>query len=381
MVYPYTGYYPLTVNAIYNLSAWVRVNLPVDGTGIRIGLRWLNTTNDVVRMVWSENINTTTADWKKLSIMGINLNDSETEITQLKFVVEANGTTSINERLDLDDVTIDRKIAVNVTDPTDSGPGTGSARIDSDGFPAQALQVYWILKNQGYTDENIFFMLYHKNDPVIDINRFDAITNDLVGAVIDAEDDEVNASRYKKELDRSIPDSFASDIQYNDQLIIYLVNHGSNSVNGTNNATFHFEANNSFIHEYEFVELVSKIDCWRMLINVDCCYSGNFLNENSSIGSSWYNFDNAIMVTASSNVFSWYWINNQNADGFAGSWFFHVFWDALNQGLTIADAFVIAKNWIPGSPKGQPLGVIQVPLIQDNLGIQHSWSFNSFSKL
>jgi hypothetical protein len=117
------------------------------------------------------------------------------------------------------------------------------------------------------------------------------------------------------------------------------------------------------------------------MINIDMCYSGNFLNGNSSIGSSWYDLDNAILITASSNVFSWYWINNQNGDGFAGSWFFYNFWDQLGQGQTIAAAFSFAKNFIPASPKGQPLGVIQIPLIQDNLGKQHAWSFTSFTKL
>ena len=117
------------------------------------------------------------------------------------------------------------------------------------------------------------------------------------------------------------------------------------------------------------------------MINIDMCYSGNFLNRNSSIGSSWYDLDNAILITASSNVFSWYWINNQNGDGFAGSWFFYNFWDQLDQGQTIAAAFSFAKNFIPASPKGQPLGVVQIPLIQDNLGKQHIWSFTSFTKL
>ena len=155
-----------------------------------------------------------------------------------------------------------------------------------------------------------------------------------------------------------------------------MTDHGSNKVLGDGNATFHFEADKSFITEFEFYDLVKNIEVERMMINVDCCFSGNFLNQNQNFGSSWYNIPNSIMVSAASNVFSWYWINNLNPDGFAGSWFFHVFWDQLDQNQTVINAFNYAMNWVP-SGQVRTVDEIQSPLIQDNLGINATWSFNS----
>ena len=111
-----------------------------------------------------------------------------------------------------------------ITDPTDPPPPPPQGKKDSDGFPAQALQVYWILKNQGYTDDNILLMLYYKGDldGIIDINKFDAIPNDLNGAVIDIANDSVKAARFKQELDVSVSGSFASGLHAEDQLIIFM---------------------------------------------------------------------------------------------------------------------------------------------------------------
>ena len=66
-----------------------------------------------------------------------------------------------------------------------------------------------------------------------------------------------------------------------------MTDHGSNGVLPDGNATFHFEADNSFISEFEFYDLVKNINCDRIMINVDCCFSGNFLNQNVNIGTSW----------------------------------------------------------------------------------------------
>ena len=220
-------------------------------------------------------------------------------------------------------------------------------------------------------------MLYYEGDNNgIDINRFDAIPDDLVGAVIDVANASVNATRFKRELNGSIPGSFASGIIAEDQLIIFMTDHGSNKITGDGNATFHFEADGSYINETEFYDLVKDINAKRMMINVDCCFSGNFLNENNNIGQSWYDLPNTLFVSAAANVFSWYWIDNTNADGFAGSWFFHVFWDQLDQGQTIINAFNNALGFIPAVNQGKPLAIIQNPLMYDNLGINNTWSFN-----
>ncbi|MHA1193657.1 MAG: C13 family peptidase [Promethearchaeota archaeon] len=373
----YGDYYDLKEYAYYNMTAkvFIQSGIPLIGEGVRIGLRWLNSTSQVIRSDWSEYKTLPTAKWIEFEVTGVCNNESDNEITELELDLHVNATLNPGvDQIFFDDVKIDRWIAVNVTDPIDPNPPPSS--VDSDGFPAQALQVYWILKDHGYLDDNIFLMLYHTNDLVIDIKAGDGIVNDLVGAVIDVENNDVNASRFKHELNVSKSGSFASQIAQKDHLIIFMTDHGSNGVLPDGNATFHFEADNSYITEFEFYDLVKNINCARMMINVDCCFSGNFLNQNANIGASWYNIPNCLFVSASSNVFSWYWINNMNGDGFAGSWFFHQFWEQLDQNQTINNAFNFAINFIPFN-RGVPLVVSQMPLMNDNMGINMTWSFNS----
>ena len=376
--YNWTNYHSLQEYAYYNLSAWVNIPTFVIPTsaqfpGARVGLRWIGPSG-IVRTDWSNGLLTTTGQWEILQVTGVCNNATGSVITELQLILAVEGNMTHNDEIFFDDVKVDRWIAVNVTDPIDPNPPPN--RIDSDGFPAQALHVYWILKSHGYTDDNIFFMLYHTNDPVIDIKAGDGILNDLVGAVIDVENNDVNASRFKQELNVSISGSFASEINSRDQLVIFMTDHGSNKVLGDGNATFHFEADNSLITEFEFYDLVKNVNSQRMMINVDSCFSGNFLNQNNNVGQSWYDLPNCLFVSASSNVFSWYWISNINGDGFAGSWFFHQFWEQLDQNQTVANAFTFASNFIPWK-QWAPLIVTQSPLMHDNLGINTTWSFNS----
>ncbi|MFW9999191.1 MAG: C13 family peptidase [Candidatus Hodarchaeota archaeon] len=386
LVYNWTKYYPLIKSAAYNLSAWVNITtninfppinpaiiLPGTGAGARIGLRWLNSSNDVIRTDWSDGTLGGFIGWKSLNSTGIADNSTQNEITQLHLVLAVEGNMTGGDMVLFDDVKIEYWFPPPIPSPLPSN-------IDSDGFPAQALQVYWILKNHGYTDDDIFLMLYHTDDNTIDIKANDGISNDLAGAIIDVENDDVNSSRFKQELNVSVIGSFASKINSKDQLIIYMVDHGSNRVLGDGNATFHFEADSNYITEIEFFNLVKEINCRRILINIDICYSGNFLNQNSSIGLSWYNIPNSILITSTTDIFSWYWRDNLNADGFAGSWFFHQFWDQLNKSETIETAFNNAKNFIP-SGLGMSVNDIQAPLIQDNLGINKTWGFNGNPQL
>ncbi|MGQ4873872.1 MAG: C13 family peptidase [Promethearchaeia archaeon] len=365
--------YSLQEYAFYNMTAWIKIETgsPTNGIGVRIGLKWVSS-GGITRVDWSKNESLILNVWFQLNISGVCNNNTSNKIDNLNLVLNINGAASGNTRVFFDDIKIIKWITVNNSDPYDPNPP--HPRKDSDGFPAQALQVYWILKSHGYTDDNIFLMLYHTNDNVIDIYKSDLNPNDLSGAVIDVENNAVNASRLKKELNISISGSFASSIRPEDQLIIYLVDHGSNKQLGDGNATFHFEADNSMITEFEFYNLVKNINCKRLLINIDCCFSGNFLNSNSSIGASWYNLPNCVFISASANVFSWYWIDNSNGDGWAGSWFFHAFWDALDKNMTISQAFSNAINFIPAKQQS-PVQVIQSPLIQDNLGIINIWGF------
>ena len=373
LTYNWTKYHTLYEFAYYNLSAWLNIPTSVGLPGARVGLRWLNPLG-VVRTDWSEGKLTTAGQWELISVSGVCNNATNNLITQLQLVLAVKGTMTHNDEVFFDDVKVDHWIAVNVTNPID--PNFPQSSVDSDGFPAQALHVYWILKDHGYTDDNIFLMLYHKNDPIIDIKAGDGIANDLTGAIIDVENDNVNASCFKEELNVTKTGSFASQINPKDQLIIFMTDHGSNGVLLDGNATFHFESDNSYISEFEFYDLVKHIDCERMMINIDACFSGNFLNQNNNIGNSWYNLPKCLFVSSSSNVFSWYWINNKNGNGFAGSWFFHHFWEQLDQNQTVNFAFNFAINFIPFG-RGMPLVISQMPLIHDNLGINMTWSFTS----
>ncbi|MFX0021004.1 MAG: C13 family peptidase [Candidatus Hermodarchaeota archaeon] len=383
-VFNWTKFYPIYNSTAYYLSVWVNITTisggsPIIGppNGVRVGLRWLNSSNGLVRTDWSNGIFDTITGWTLLNVSGVNNNTIGYEITQLQLVLSVEGIMAGNEMILFDDVRVEHWFPPPIPIPIPSN-------IDSDGFPAQALQVYWILKDHGYTDDNIFLMLYHTGDDVIDIEALDGIPNDLnrsgIIAEIDVENDDVNASRFKRELDVSIPGSFVSNITPSDQLVIYMVDHGSNRVLGDGNATFHFEADDSYITETEFFNLVKLINCARMLINIDICFSGNFLNEYPNIGQSWYNIPNSLLITSTSNILSWYWRDNINPEGFAGSWFFHQFWDQLDQNQTIGAAFNFAKNYVPIG-YANSIDIIQKPLLEDNLGIKDLWSFTSNPQL
>jgi hypothetical protein len=381
-IYNWTKFYQLLKNAAYNLSAWINISTyggaPVTifppGEGVRVGLRWLNSSNDVIRTDWSKGVNDTSAQWDFINSTGVCDNSTGNEITQLHLVLSVEGTMNSGEQVLFDDIKIEYWFPPPIPTPPPSN-------TDTDGFPAQALQVYWTLKDHGYTDNNIFLMLYHTGDDVIDIDASDSYSNDLnrsgVVAEIDVENNGVNSSRFKEELNVTHPGSFASNISGIDQLIIYMVDHGSNTIVGDGSATFHFEADDSYISEQEFFDLVKEINCRRMMINIDICFSGNFLRQDSI---NWYNLPRSILITSATNTLSWYWRDNNNPDNFAGSWFFHQFWEQLNQNYTVEEAYDYAKAWVPS---GQILTVddIQAPLIQDNLGIKDTWSFNGTIQL
>lgn len=383
----FSDHYPLYNYAFYNMTADIFIKNPAVhpiGEGIQIGLIWLDSTHNVVREDWSVKISSNFNEWFTLNVTGVCNNETGNEVTDLTLALKVNISDfiPINDVVYFDNIEIYKWVLVDLNDPTNPSTPPPPSGLNSDGFPAQALQVYWILKNHGYTDDNIFLMLYYKDDVdgIIDISIFDTYPDDLVHdgspAVIDVANNSVTASRFKEELDVSHAGSFASGIRPEDYLIIFMCNHGSNAIPGqTPNATFHFEADNSFITELEFYNLVSQIECQRMMINLDCCFSGNFLNQNV-VGNSWYDIDNCIMVSAASNLLAWYYINNKNPDGFAGSWFFHWFWDVLDHDGSILDAYNFASTW-PPAVRPMPLSVIQNPMMYDNMGINATFSFIS----
>ncbi|MHA1452913.1 MAG: C13 family peptidase, partial [Promethearchaeota archaeon] len=381
MTYEWIGNgYTLNNSVEYNITADIFVIQMPPSEGARIGLEWRNSSG-IVRTDWSEYAQAGTST---LNITGVSYNETNFEITGLRLILSVSGIFGNGAVVDLDNVKIDKWIAVNSSDPTNEENTSTPPYIDSDGFPAQTLQIYWILKHHGYTDDNIFMMLHHKNDPIIDIYApwyhmegtcGPDSNNNLLGAVIDVEDDDVTASRLRLEMNTA--NGFASEIQPNDQLLIVLTDHGSNTLLGDGNATFHFEADNSFINETEFFDLVKQINCSRMMINIDCCFSGNFIQSSTGV---YYNVPNAILVSASSNCASWYWINNQNGDGWAGSWFFNQFWEQLYFGSDITNAFIFAKYFAPFG-RINPVGAIQRPLIYDPNNWASTWGFTTDPKL
>ncbi|HMF31411.1 MAG TPA: C13 family peptidase [Candidatus Lokiarchaeia archaeon] len=373
-------FYPPIINyTYYNLTAQVRTASPgFTGDGLKVGLRWKNGPNEV-HMDWSNN-ESNTGTWMQVSCCGVCTNNSLTPITNVSLVLSLNGSAASGGIAGyFDDVKLYPWASVT-KNATSTGPFP-PPNPPAPAFPAQALQVYWTLKNHGFTDSNIFLMLYNVGEDDIRIRAGEP--NALTGAVVDLANASVTSKAFKDELNVSWAGSFAASIQPNDELIIFMTDHGSNNqLLPDTNATFCFAADNSYITEYEFYNLVKNITCWRMLINVDCCYSGNFL-QSDNVGPTWYNLPNAILVSASANVQSWYWMDTNNLDNFAGSWMFHPFWDALNQSKTIDQAFSAGVNFQPQTPPPpfQTVLVIQTPLMQDYLGCKTTWSFASFPKL
>ena len=78
-IYNWTNYYPLYKGAAYNLSTWVNITtygggpatITLPGKGARIGLRWLNSSNEIVRTDWSKGLINTLGGWIFLNVTGI----------------------------------------------------------------------------------------------------------------------------------------------------------------------------------------------------------------------------------------------------------------------------------------------------------------------
>lgn len=232
---------------------------------------------------------------------------------------------------------------------------------DSDAYPAQALQAYYILKGNGYDDNHIILMLYHTNDSVIDIYGTGA--NDLTNATVDVENDNVNKSRFSSEVL-----SLASLADINDDVLIYVVAHGSRT---GDIASIHFESDGSSMNETEFSTLINQFNCSRMTILVDGCYTGNFISSLNAPGES------RISISAASNITAWYWTSS-NASHYAGSWFFHPFWERLKTGVSIGSAHQYAIGTIPttvGPFANTTVDDIQSPILQDNALDANTYTF------
>ncbi|MBS3815272.1 MAG: PKD domain-containing protein [Hadesarchaea archaeon] len=219
-----------------------------------------------------------------------------------------------------------------------------------DAFPAQALQAYWTLKNLGYDDEHIVFMLYHTGDDYISID--DESFNELTDATIDVEDNDVTKSNFEAEIT-----DLASLVTSDDNLLVYIVDHGSQD---DSNAYFHFETGDN-LSSVEMDALLDQFNFSQLIVMVDSCYSGQFIEDLDD--------GERILISASGppgDNLAKYWtgVNPFENIPFAGSWFFHPFWERIETGDSIEAAYNHARDTIPldyGSYTGMTVDNIQSP--------------------
>jgi len=78
--------------------------------------------------------------------------------------------------------------------------------------------------------------------------------------------------------------------------------------------------------------------------------------------------ESRISISAANNITAWYWTSS-NASHYAGSWFFHPFWERLKTGVSINSAYQYAIGTIPttaGPFANTTVNDIQTPILQDN---------------
>ena len=134
--------------------------------------------------------------------------------------------------------------------------------------------------------------------------------------IIDVSGNDVNKSRFIKELNGSIAGSWASKIKSKDEVLIYMVDHGSTVWDPSGNATFHFDTG-GFVTEQEVDNLLKTFKCKRLILMADMCFAGNFIQPflNSA--------PNRILIGSSAPPrLSWYWVM-ATVNHYAGSFFFH----------------------------------------------------------
>ena len=208
----------------------------------------------------------------------------------------------------------------------------------------------------------------------MDVRVWNPIINDYTytAPFIDVNGVDVNRSRFMKELNATISGTFSSKIDSNDELILYMIDHGSNR-NPDLNATFHFDTGGN-VTEKDLDALLNTINCKQMILMFDMCFAGNFIQGILSKST------NRVLIGSSAPPkLSWYWIK-ATVQHYAGSFFFHTFWDTFNQtGQTLLSSIIAARNHIPSPANLQTVQVIQGPLVVgmsfiDNLGIINTYS-------
>jgi hypothetical protein len=205
---------------------------------------------------------------------------------------------------------------------------------DIDAMPAQALQAYLVLKNRGFTDNQIELMLYYPNNTAIDVDGDG--TNDLIGAVIDSENYLVTKEALRASIDESLKEAGK-----NDEVTIYIVAHGE-LVGGS--VAFSFESGYTVTYK-EFEVWLTNSTCKRLNIFLDFCYSGSFARFLVKAG-------RLVIYSAEDNLEGWfYWnwrdrLNNTDRATFgnSGSAFFHPFWEKFSEGSTVYEALQYGKK-------------------------------------
>ncbi|MHA1378246.1 MAG: C13 family peptidase [Candidatus Helarchaeota archaeon] len=348
----------------YTLEFWAKWNGPI-GSSAYFGINWTDNVDSPSQFKWEGFLtNNSIAGWTKFIIHSQCPAFAENAPGGFLIVFGWNQTSSgADSGLKID------TYRMNLTVTIDNPSGT-PAQNAADGFVAQAIQAYWALKNHSYDDDHIFLMI---NAGDTDVRVWNPTTNDFLytAPFIDVNGTDVNKSRFIKELNASIINSFASNIKTNDELILYMSDHGSNT-NPDGNASFHFDTGGN-VTEFELDALLDTINCKQMILMFDMCFAGNYIQPVLNSGS------NRVLIGSSAPPkLSWYWIKS-TANHYAGSFFFHPFWDTLNQtGKTLNDAFVAGRNHIPFNHP-QPVQIIQGPLgpgisYIDNLGIFNSYT-------
>lgn len=329
---------------------------PAPGYGAFFGIIWLNGTTVIpstqaIGATWSRNYNGTTL-WTNDTLMALPIKDAPSGAVgfAIALVLDGAGDAYFDD-VDLSIIPF---------------PQVGGGIPGYDGFPAQALQAYNACKSHGFDDNHIMMMI-DSGDQKVDINLFDSIANDytyyknLYNGCYDYEGTNVTKANFVKEMNVSVSSSWASKIGKKDNVLIYMIDHGTKiSVD----AVFCFPRSSDNLTKVEMKNLLDKINCSKLALLVDCCFSNLFIDNLDA--------SNRIQIAAATNVPSWYW-KMATPNHWAGSWYFHPFWEALNSSNTIAQANNTACNYVPWS-QAKNISIIQGPQIRDSSGLLSSWN-------
>ncbi|MCD6170985.1 MAG: hypothetical protein J7J36_00990, partial [Thermoplasmata archaeon] len=259
-----------------------------------------------------------------------------------------------------------------------------SSYPDSDAFPAQGLQAYYILKKHGYMDDNIIFMLWNDNNTNVSIY---GNHNDLLGPPpqiggideppeIDYDQNTplpAGVNNWYELLQYNI-NWLASHVGPNDDVVIYLVNHGNYNTS-TGKGEFFFEDNSGPLSESTFDSWVDNISCEKMTILIDACYSGDFIDAPVDPGfdSGIDDENNRILISSTGNCSGWFYITATGGN-WAGSIFFHPFFKAINEGKSVKEAYNYACSYmIP--EESENVSELQNPQLVDRTGESAAYSF------